>query len=330
MPPTPKIPAPPRDLVAEQRGERVRLRWSLPMLHTDGTRLRKGQQAEVFRWFTDNLEDLPERFAREARAAQRIPEDVLAGFVAEGVVEFVDRLGPERLAEQAGRYAVYGVRALNRKEQAAGFSNLVALRVYPVAEPIAQLRARVTERAIELRWAAPTRTTSGTPLAAIAGYHIYRRADAGENFQFIGTVPTARYDDADFQFGEAYHYRVRTLAQFGTDTVEGDNSASVSVTPRDVFPPPTPAGLVALTTPGRVDLTWDASPAADLTGYFLYRREETEGPYERLTPAAIPVQSFSDTNVAAGKTYYYVVTAVDRDANESALSEPAAATLPPE
>lgn len=305
------------------------LRWSLPVLNSDGTRITGRQRAQVFRWFTDSLGQLPERFAAEARSAHQIPEDVLASVAPDGMVEFVDLLGPQRLAEHAGRYAVYGVKALNRKEQAAGFSNLVALRVHPVPEPIAQLEARVTERAIELLWAAPTRTTSGTPLASIAGYHIYRRAGAAENFQLIGTAPTTRYNDADVRFGETYHYRVRTLARFGTDRVEGDDSATVSVTPRDVFPPLTPTELVAIATPGRVALTWDASPAADLAGYLIYRSEQAGEGYARLTPAAIPVQTFSDAKVAAGKTYYYVVTAVDQEGNESAFSEPVAAALPP-
>lgn len=329
MPPTPKIPVPPRDLVAEQRGERVLLRWSVPVLYTDGSRITARQRAEIFRWFTHSLEQLPERFAAEARSAYLIPEGVLDTFVRDATLEFPDPLGPRRLAEHAGRYAVYGVKALNPRDQAAGFSNLVAVRVYPVPTPIAQLSTRVTESAIELRWLAPTRTTSGTPLEGVAGYHIYRSStSAPDSFVRIGTAPTARYDDPNFRFGETYYYRVRTLAQFGTDTVESDDSALASLTPRDVFPPPTPANLVAVAGRGRVDLTWDASGAADLAGYFVYRSEQPGAGYQRLTPAALSVQSFADTNVTAGKTYYYSVTAVDRDGNESPLSEPVAAAPP--
>jgi fibronectin type 3 domain-containing protein len=79
-----------------------------------------------------------------------------------------------------------------------------------------------------------------------------------------------------------------------------------------------------------VDLTWDASTAADLAGYLVYRSAQPEGEYQRLTAGPIPVQSFGDAAVEPGKTYYYAVTAVDRTGNESARSAPAAVTVPAE
>lgn len=330
VPPIPKIPAPPRDLVAEQRGERVLLRWSVPLLNTDATRIDKPQRMEVFRWFTDNLNQLEENFAVHARSAYLIPEQVLDTFVREARVEFADPLGPETLRQQAGCYAVYAVKALNLKDEAAGFSNLVAVRIYPVPAPIAPLATHVTEQAIELRWAAPGQTTSGTPLEAIAGYHIFR-STTGEpdSFVLIGTAPTARYADHNFQFGETYFYRLRTLAQFGVDTVASDDSVVASVTPRDVFPPPTPAKLVAIASPAGIDLTWDASVAGDLAGYYVYRSEQAGTGYVCLTPAPHLAQSFADSNVELGKTYYYVVTAVDREGNESPFSEEVRATARP-
>jgi len=314
--------------VAEQRGEGVVLRWSLPVLNTDGTRIDKPQRVEVFRWFTDNLERVEENFVTQVQPAYLIPERLLATFVREARVEFTDPLGPEVLRQQAGRYAVYAVKALNPKDQHAGFSNLVVVRLYPVPAPIAQLAAQVTEHAIELRWAAPEQTTSGTPLEAIAGFHIFRSTTGeADSFVLIGTAPTASYADANFQFGQTYFYRVRTVAQFGVDTIESADSVVVSVTPRDVFPPPAPTRLVAIASPARVDLTWDASPAADLAGYYVYRSEQAGGGYLRLTPALHLAQSFTDTGVELGKTYYYVVTAVDTEGNESPPSEPATATL---
>lgn len=329
VPPTPKIPTPPRDLVAEQQGERIRLRWSLSLLNTDGTRIRHGQRAGVFRWFTDSLDGIAERFAAEAGSAYVIPEDVLERFVRDGQVEFTDPLGPRRLADQAGRYAVYGVKVMNRKDEAAGFSNLAAVHIFPVPRLIAAIETRVTEETIELNWAAPSRTTSGTPIPVIAGYRIYRRRDPAQGFALIATAPTPHYADRDFQFGQTYEYRVRTLARFDSDTIESEDSAVASVTPRDVFPPPAPSNLVAIATPGRVDLTWDATLAADLAGFFVYRSYDSGGDHQRLTPTPVPVPSFSDTEVAANTTYYYVVSAVDRAGNESPFSEPAATPPPP-
>jgi hypothetical protein len=330
VPPTAKIPAPPQDLVVEQRGEQVMLRWTLPALHTDGTRAARGQRVEIYRWFTDSPANLSERFGTEAQIVYVVPEDVLGQFLQGDRVEFADPLGAWQLKEQAGRTAVYGVKALNQKDEAAGFSNLAAVRLYPAPAPVSEIGARVTERALLLHWKAPGETTSRTPLPALAGYRVFRKRQAEEEWKVVATPLTSEYTDTDFRFGETYQYRVRAVAQYGNDQVEGLDSTPLRVTPQDVFAPPVPENLVAIASRGRVDLTWDASTAADLAGYLVYRSAQPGGGYQRLTAEPILVQSLGDPAVEPGKTYYYVVTAVDRAGNESARSVPAAATVPAE
>ncbi|MGH9804985.1 MAG: fibronectin type III domain-containing protein [Candidatus Acidiferrales bacterium] len=327
VPPTAKIPQPPLDLVGRQSGERVVLRWTLPKLHTDGSRLPRPPRLEVHRAFLDDPQPSPETFAAASHLAYALPGPVVAGFLHNDIVVFPDVLDATVLDEQAGKYAVYGIKAVNDKKQDAGFSNLVAVRVYPVPEVVSGLLCRVTERAIELRWTPPRRTSGGAPLEAIAGYQIYR-SDSGEegSYALHGTAASARYEDTQFRFGARYFYRVRTLAQYAADTVESESSASLEVVVRDLFPPPVPANLVAVGGAARVDLTWDASPAPDTAGYFLYRGLSDDVVAERVNVEAIIVLSFADTNVEPGATYYYAVAAVDRDGNESGRSAPVAAT----
>ncbi|MFQ5664620.1 MAG: fibronectin type III domain-containing protein [Terriglobia bacterium] len=327
MPPTPKIPLPPRDLVARQVGERVLLRWTLSRLHTDGTRMAGWPRLEIHRAFLPDTTREKQAFAAAAQVAYVIPEQVVESFLHGTIVVFPDVLGAAVLREQASRYAIYAIKAVNPKGQGAGFSNLVAVRVYPVPTPITPIATRVTERAIELRWTPPQRTTSGTPLEAIAGYQVYRSKTGEEgSFALQGTAATARYEDTQLRFGARYFYRIRTLAQFGADTVESDNSVTVEVAARDLFPPPVPTNLIVVAGRNRIDLTWDASPAADLAGYYVYRSRQSGTGYERLKPEPLPAQSFADTGVEAGTRYYYVVTAVDADGNESPFSEEVAAT----
>lgn len=331
VPPTAKIPAVPTELTVSQAGERVVLRWRLPRLHTDGTRIEGWPRLEVHRAFLSDPTQPEDRFAEQARIVYTIPEQVVDTFLHDGVMVFPDVVGAAVLKQEAGRVAVYGVKAVNAKGQDAGFSNLAAVRVYPVPAPIARIEARVRADGIELRWTPPSRTTSGTAVEAIAGYQVYR-SDSGEEGSFIlhGTAAVALYEDAQFDFGRRYFYRVRTLGQFGADTVESESSTAVDVLARDVFPPPAPANLIAVAGSARVELTWDASLAGDLAGYFLYRSRQSGAGYERLTRHALRAQSFSDTQVEPGVGHYYVVTAVDREGNESGFSEEAAATpLPP-
>jgi len=332
VPPTPKIPPAPSELTARQAGERVLLRWTLLRLHTDGTRLDGPPKMEVLRLFVADGIPNEEAFSAEAKVAYALPPRVVGSFLHTDIVAFPDLLGPSLLREQAGRTAVYAVRAVNEKGQSVGLSNLVGVRVYPVPTPVAVIATRVTERAIELRWDAPTRTTSGTPVEAIAGYQIYRsETGAPGSFALHGTAGTTHYEDTQFRFGQNYFYAVRTLAQYGTDTVESESSVAVEVAAKDLFPPPVPANLIVVAGAGRIDLTWDASVAPDLAGYFVYRSLESGKGYERLTPQALRVLSFADTTATAGTRYYYVVTAVDAEGNESQFSEEVSATpLPPE
>jgi fibronectin type 3 domain-containing protein len=64
-----------------------------------------------------------------------------------------------------------------------------------------------------------------------------------------------------------------------------------------------------------------------IDGYEVYRSTQSGGPYSRITPSLLVVPWFTDTSVAAGQTYYYVVTAV-AGSIESGYSNETIATIP--
>lgn len=76
-----------------------------------------------------------------------------------------------------------------------------------------------------------------------------------------------------------------------------------------------------------VALSWIASPST-IMGYNVYRGTQTGGPYTRVNASVQPTTSFSDTSVVAGATYFYVVTAVDSNSQESPFSNEANAVVP--
>ena len=86
--------------------------------------------------------------------------------------------------------------------------------------------------------------------------------------------------------------------------------------------PTAPAGLVAQGYDTQADLYW--SPAAYATGYTVKRSTTSGGSY---TPVATGVTNtyYTDTGLANGTVYYYVVTATN-GAVESAISNEASAT----
>ena len=65
-----------------------------------------------------------------------------------------------------------------------------------------------------------------------------------------------------------------------------------------------------------------------MTGYFVYRGTQSGGPYTKLQSSSQPGTTYVDSTVQSGTTYYYVVTAVDSNGNESADSNQATAVVP--
>ena len=76
-----------------------------------------------------------------------------------------------------------------------------------------------------------------------------------------------------------------------------------------------------------IGLSWTDS-SASVSGYNVYRSSSTGGPYTRLNSNLISGTSFSDTNVQAGQTYFYVTTAVNTSNVESSYSDQAQAIVP--
>lgn len=76
-----------------------------------------------------------------------------------------------------------------------------------------------------------------------------------------------------------------------------------------------------------VSLSWTASTST-VVGYKVYRATQSGGPYAVLNSSPDPSTTYTDSNVQAGSTYYYVVTAVDSSGTESAYSNQAQAVVP--
>ena len=76
-----------------------------------------------------------------------------------------------------------------------------------------------------------------------------------------------------------------------------------------------------------VDLSWDPSNSSDVVGYNVYRSTVSGGNYVPIGHAA--GTSFTDSDVTAGTTYFYVVTAVASSGEESGYSAEVTGTVSP-
>lgn len=76
-----------------------------------------------------------------------------------------------------------------------------------------------------------------------------------------------------------------------------------------------------------VTLSWTDS-SSGVSGYNVYRGSTSGGPYTRVNSNLISATSFSDNNVQAGQTYFYVTTAVNTSNAESVYSNQAQVLVP--
>jgi hypothetical protein len=76
-----------------------------------------------------------------------------------------------------------------------------------------------------------------------------------------------------------------------------------------------------------VSLSW-APSTSSVVGYNSYSSATSGGPYVKLTPTPVPTTAYTDTTVQSGKTYFYVVTAVDSNNVESKFSSEVSANVP--
>lgn len=75
------------------------------------------------------------------------------------------------------------------------------------------------------------------------------------------------------------------------------------------------------------DLSWQAS-IDPVVGYNIYRGTTRGGPYGRISDVLDASTTYTDSGVQAGKTYFYVVTAVDAETRESAYSNEVKVVIP--
>jgi hypothetical protein len=345
-PPSPAIPVAVTDLDAQQVGDAVQLIFTEPIKSTSGERLTDPPAIEILRG-TLKADGSPD--AKSFRTIEAIPGALVGEYGTADKVQIINRITPDDLRGYSGGALAYRVRTRASRKRASADSNTVIVRMRPVPERIKSLGATVTETATELSWPAPTRTSSGDPLPAVSEYRVHRgeidpaSADAAAKnlsqakwkvpLAFLATSHTNSYRDTAFDFGTTYLYTVRSVILENGSAVESSDSLPAIVSPRDIFPPAVPQGLLTAVIVGsptntpEVDLSWSINTEPDLAGYHVYRSEHQDTPGQLVTPDLLLSPAYRDTSVQPGHTYWYSVTAVDRSGNESAPCAPVAAEV---
>ncbi len=167
----------------------------------------------------------------------------------------------------------------------------------------------------------------------VTQFYIYRLHEHTNEPQLLtGDMVVVRNNAVDEHFISFQSPVINTTERYVMTAVnisgrEGDPSPVYEYELLDNIPPGPVLGLTSRVNQVRdnqfVSLTWDMNREADLAGYYVYRGTDMAEDFERLTPEAIDPSDpgFVDTDLNGGMAYFYYVTAVDRQGNESAMSD---------
>ena len=117
-------------------------------------------------------------------------------------------------------------------------------------------------------------------------------------------------------------------ARFDFTVTDGDGSTwrqTLAVLVQASFvvldpPAAVPANVWAIGSNGVVTLDWDDNTDSNLAGYNVYRTTTSGSAYVQLNNSLLTASTYSDTDVVNGTPYYYVVSSVNTDMVESAVT----------
>ena len=112
-----------------------------------------------------------------------------------------------------------------------------------------------------------------------------------------------------------------TFAPSGAGSVSGNDSFTSNATNSPANEALSGTGIHA------VNLSWTASTST-VAGYNAYRGTASGRPYTELNSSLVTGTAYTDTTVKAGQAYYYVMTSVDSNNNESAYSNEVVVAVP--
>ena len=211
-----------------------------------------------------------------------------------------------------GQTYYYVVTAMDDYGNESGYSNEVSITPSADAPPLPPIGVDATGELgqIYLEYYARFQGTDH--------FNIYRSTVSGGAYTLIDSTPSEEYEDFSAADGATYYYVVTGVDASGHESVYSAEVAAAAITP---LPPPYDVYAVAYTSSVRISWTMPSDQRID--GFGIYRSSTSGGPYSQT--GAVQDTMWTDYDVVAGTTYYYVVVSIQNQ-TESDYSEEVFAT----
>ncbi|GAA5042260.1 hypothetical protein GCM10011506_44430 [Marivirga lumbricoides] len=324
----------------------IRLKWySQELTYSEGVNLYRREKGNVT-WIKLNAAPLKKKENMSQEAYQQ--DETLEVFVAlanesnasdvQGLVlmnimvksfeseAYSEFLGISYLDEQVEKGKAYQYKVakiVGSDEKLIGLSDFIVASSFTAAPPVQDVEASLNVNKAEINW-----KPEDDRFYAV---NIYRSSSVdrtskkiNEHPVMISSVPEgsggsnkpeAMFVDDSLKENITYSYYLSGVDFFGKETAP---SKIVTVSVRDVTPPPVPINLKETIENPKVKLVWENPVAEDFSGSNIYRGTKSEGPFEKINSSVLPSSSNSyvDETKASGGYYYYVAS-VDTAGNEA-------------
>jgi len=158
----------------------------------------------------------------------------------------------------------------------------------------------------------------------VVGYNVYISVNGGMTWtrhNNTGYISDLTYTVTGLVDGNTYYFKVTAVDNTGYESLD---SAVVFGVPTliDTIAPDAPTGLNAVGGGGSIMLSWAANTEPDLAKYNVYRSPSgLTGSFLKIATLDASTTTYTDSGgIATGSVYYYYVTAVDTNGNESVPS----------
>ncbi len=218
-----------------------------------------------------------------------------------------------------GKFYHYALKSMSTSFVEGRFSDTVSarpLKNIPVPKPPMEVELNTTDGTTWVTW-----DDVSAYDAYVTGYRLLRsRRLAGKDKYSTDTLfcPNNFYADSLLQERETYRYTVVSLSYLG---VESPASAPVYTTLQGSLPSP-PASLMANSTKGGVQLTWEPPAGAQELQYNIYRYERGQKPV-KLAALAGDKERYIDSKALKGRHYFYYLKSLAANKTESEKSNEA-------
>lgn len=185
----------------------------------------------------------------------------------------------------------------------------------------------VSDSSVRLRW---------KPVTA-AAYNVFRSDDPGAPptaYSLVARTAKPEFTDSGLKLDTEYHYYVAGVTPAN---MQGPVSPRVPVrTSRENTSPPAPADELGVVrrAKDRLVVYWRKSQDPDIARFHVFRGEsagfntESARPIAVVRPSGFFLETYMDTGLTPGKTYYYRVLGEDWAGNRQRHSTTARATTP--